>query len=260
MANFVLGRKAVRAIHSAVSGLFARAKARFLGREYGPKEISFGARPIEHRHDLSLPAIFDASSRSEGMRPNPEVKETLMRVAAGYLDAHEALAKVKVVNAVQSFLNDAAAQGTNTDVKTVLGGQLADLMGKVTTDVKRIVDTESTRARNAGTLDAVTKINTIAGVSDPLVYFVVVRDGLLCSECKRLHLRPDGRPRVWRLSQVGHGYHKRGDPNPKVSGLHPHCRCSLVTILKGYGFDAAGKLTYIGPDHDEAAWQLNNPA
>ena len=94
------------------------------------------------------------------------------------------------------------------------------------------------------------------GDEDPVVYFVTVRDEHLCAECRRLHLMEDGStPRLWRSSEVGHAYHKRGDPDPKVHGLHPHCRCTPVSLAPGYGFDAAGRPTFVRLGHDALAEQ-----
>jgi hypothetical protein len=93
-------------------------------------------------------------------------------------------------------------------------------------------------------------------IDDPVVYWVIVRDEHVCGECVRLHMLPDGvTPRCWYLSEVGHGYHKKGQDNPKVGGLHPHCRCSMVTLLPGYGFSASGNVAFISLNHDEVARQ-----
>lgn len=255
MPRFVLGKMAVRRIHAAIEHLFARAKTRLLGRRHEPKVISFGYSPPQHREDLSLPGIFDFSAQSEGMSPNEALRESLSRVAEQYLTAHQERAKAQVVHAVQSFIHEAEAKGKEVDFKTVLGGELAQLMGRVTTDVKRLVDTEGTRARNVGSVDAITKVNAMLGVEDPVVAFLGPNDNHTCSECLRLYFWTDGvTPRVWKLSEVGHAYHKHGDPDPKVGGLHPHCRHTLVSVTRGHGF-VGGKLTFISPDHDELARQ-----
>lgn len=257
MPRYVLGRNAVRKIHGAVEALFARAKARFLGRDYGPRGIVFRAgapKPVDHREDLSLGGIYDASVRHEGMTPSENVREALNRVAEGYLDAHQEHAKAQVVHAVQAWMTNAEHKRVNTDLDTVLGGELAQLMGKVAANVKHIVDTEANRARNTGSLDVISKVNAAAGVADPVVYFVISRDQHVCGECLRLHQLDGtltGKPRVWRLSEVGAGYHKQGDDHPKLAGLHPHCCCSMVTLMPGFGFDEAGKAVYIGEWHDE---------
>lgn len=255
----ILGKAAVAKIHAAITSLFERARVRFFGakksREPKRLAISFG-RPAEHRENLSLPGIFNAAAAAERMKPNEQLRESLLRIADGYLTVQEEHAKTQVVNAVQSFLLDAEQNKKKTDVKTVLGGELADIMGKVTENVKRIVDTESTKARNSGTIDAVSKIALGLGISDPTVAFIVVRDRFLCDECKRLHLLDDGTtPRVYKLSEVSHGYHKRGSDTPSIAGLHPHCRCSMVSILPGYGFDGGGSIKYISYGHDEYAKQ-----
>jgi hypothetical protein len=141
-------------------------------------------------------------------------------------------------------------------METVLGGELAGLWGKVTADVTRIVDTEATGARNLGTAEGIVKVAASAGESDPNVFFVVVRDLALCDECERLHLLKDSPvPRVWKLSQIASGYHKRGDASPSMGGLHPHCRCTLAYLSRGYGFDGDGGVKFIAFDHDEFARQ-----
>jgi hypothetical protein len=114
---------------------------------------------------------------------------------------------------------------------------LDDVMKEMGTHVEAIVDTEASNARNVSLMDGIVRINAVRGIDDPVVYFVVVRDNVTCPECIKLHLLEDKRtPRVWKLSEVGQGYHKRGDDHPKIGGLHPHCRCTMVTLLPGFGF------------------------
>ncbi len=180
-----------------------------------------------------------------------------MRIAEGYIEAQRHNTKAQVVKAVSSFLSDAWAKGVDTDIETVLGGELASVWGKATAGMHRIVDTEASNARNMGTLDGIIKVNTVNSIEDPVVYFIVVRDDSLCSECKRLHLLEDGiTPRLWRLSQVKHGYHVKGENVPSLGGEHPHCRCTLSTLLPGYGFEG-GSITFISLDHDE--YKKQNP-
>lgn len=246
VAKIVLGKGAVRAIHIAIDRLFDRLKRRVLGEGYVDKRIRLGVVP-----DLTLPSLFRQASVEERNRPNIDLMESLMRTAEGYLEAQRIATKTKTVHAVESFLREAEHRDEDIDFSTVLGGQLSSIMEHAEDGVKRIVDTEATHVRNVGTLDGILKVNTASGVEDPTVFFIVVRDEHLCDECKRLHLLDDGvTPRVWKLSQVGHGYHKRGEENPKLGGLHPNCRCSLGTLLPGYGFKG-GMVHFISPDHDE---------
>jgi hypothetical protein len=121
----------------------------------------------------------------------------------------------------------------------VLGGKLADVWGKTTYDVKRMIDTEANGARNMGALEGIIGVNASQGIEDPVVYFVTVQGRHLCEECKRLHLLDDEvtKPRAWYLSEIGPGLPQEGRGQPKANGLHPHCRCTMVTLMPGYGFE-----------------------
>jgi hypothetical protein len=244
---------AIAAIEAAVDKIFARAKARFGGRV--PPNTAKGLI-LSLKPHLSIPGLFKLAAKTEGTPANEEALHGVVKIGMSYLDATKEKAKAKMVHEVQTFITDAHNKGIDTDVETVLGGAISDLWGDITTDVKRIMETESTIARNVSLMDSISKVNLSAGISDPLVFFVVVRDNTLCTECKRLHVQPDGiTPRVWRMSELGSGYHKKGQPNPKVGGLHPNCRCILVTLLPGYGFNSSGHVEYKSPGYDEYATQ-----
>jgi hypothetical protein len=216
-----------------------------------------GPGPADHRDDLSLPGVFNAASRTEGFEPHDGLRRSLVKAAATYLDSYEDTAQARAVEAVQSFLHDVHSGKAKGDPAVVLGGHLAEVMAKATRDVKRLVETETSTARNTGILDGMTKVNTLAGVSDPVVFFVTVSDHLRCRECTKLHLLDDGTtPRLWKLSEVESGYHKRGSGHPSVKGLHPHCRCSLTSLLPGFGFNSSGMVTYVSVDFDAYADQM----
>lgn len=254
MAKTTLGKGAVSAIHNAIDRLFDRLKARVLGGAYTDKRVHVGVVP-----DLTLSGLFRQASVEERNRPNLDLRDSLLRNADGYIDAQRVATKTRAVHAIESALREAEHRDVDHNVDDALSMELTDVWKHATEGVKKIVDTEATHVRNTGTLDGILKVNAASGVEDPNVFFIVVRDEHLCEECKRLHLRDDGvTPRVWKLSQLGHGYHKRGQDNPKLGGLHPHCRCSLGTLLPGYGFDDAGMITYIGPDHDEHSEQSSS--
>ena len=248
----ILTLAAIKVIEKAVDELFDKAKARYLGPAAIDKRIYLG----DFSAPKSLPGIFMAAAREEGAVPDKDIIAHLTRNAANYLDAYRSSTKAQVVKDVQAFLQEAAAKGVQTNVETVLGGKLADTWGKVTNDVKRLIDTEASNARNMGALEGIIGVNTSQGIEDPVVYFVVVRDEHLCDECKRLHLLEDETtPKLWYLSELKHGYHKRKEAFPALGGEHPHCRCTLVTLMPGYGFDEGGMVKYVSPDHDEMEQQ-----
>ena len=251
MPRYFLGKAAVKVIHKAIENIFEKAKVRLFNRPF-PKHIVFNSKAgVSVKPELTLPAIFIAASIEERNKPNLELMASLERIAEGYLDAHKEATKAKVVQTIDAFLRDAEHKNIKTDVVTVLGGQLEKVWAKLKTDMNRIVNTEATINRNVGTLDGIVKVNAASGIADPVVYFVVVKDNVTCEECIRLHLMPDKiTPKCWYLSEVGSSYHKKGEESPKIGGLHPHCRCSLVTLLPGYGF-TGGSLMFIKHGHEE---------
>lgn len=217
-----LGAVAQQLVAQKVEDLFDRLKARFLGPKYLPVDkriIITGWAP-----ELTLPGVFRAAAASEGVRADDHVEDTLAGIASRYLDAVRERTKAQVLQAVTTTLRQALSGGVKTDVQTVLGGQLSRVWADVSHQVETIIDAETQTAKGMGVLEGITRINAHLGVEDPVVYFMVVHDDLLCKECRRLHLLPDGvTPRVWLLSEVKTGYHKRGEDTPSVSGLHPHC-------------------------------------
>lgn len=256
--RYLLNKTAIKAVHAAIEQLYDRAKLRLMGKR-GNKEIRVSVtKPVGVRADLTVPALYRASAEQEGFKGSDAVEHSLNSVVEGYMDAHKELAKVRVVKAVQDWLLNAETQGVRTDAHTVLGGELTKLFGELTHNVKKIVGTETTKARNMGSLDAVSRIAAISSESDPNVYFAIVKDDNVCAECVRLHQLNGtlgGPPKVYKMSEIGHGYHKKGESQPKVGGLHPHCRCTLCKLAKGFGFNEGGQATFISLEHDEYAVQ-----
>ena len=68
-----------------------------------------------------------------------------------------------------------------------------------------------------------------------------------CKHCQRLHLGPDGQPRIFKLSDleangINNFGRKAADWLPVVGAVHPHCQCQLIRIAAGWGFDEEGSL------------------
>jgi len=249
-----LSKKAIAAIHSAVDDLFNKVKVRYLGAgaddRAGSKKLV-----ITHNPALTLPALYADSASEDGAKPKTATAQSLTDVAKGYLDATQAATRAKVVHAVDSYLRNAQLKGVETNASTVLGGQLAELWGTVTTEVKRILEAEATKARNIGALEGIVKINASQGVEDPTVAWLGPIDNETCAECKRVYLMPDGiTPKVYKLFQASSSHHHRGENSPKIQGLHPACRHTMVTVLHGFGFEN-GKISYISPGYDIYASQ-----
>lgn len=236
---------AIKQLGAIVDALFDKIVQRFLGKTPPGRSVV-----ITHDPHLTLPELFRASSLESGSRPSPEDLEALVGVAEGYIEAQRQLAKTRLVKVADSFVRDARA-GKDVDFGEFLENNLAKVFQQVEVGVSRVVETEATTARNMGALPGIVNVNLDGGVDDPVVFFITIKDNLLCGECRRLHLLEDGRtPRLWLLSEVSHSYHLKGEDFPSISGGHPSCRCSLATCPLGWGFKD-GILTYVAPGHKE---------
>lgn len=242
----MLPKSLIDKINESVDDVYKRIKARFLGTEYQKKGIEF-------RITNALEDFYRDISQREGVtEPNEDNIDTLKRVAESYLDASNSKAKAQVLNTVQGAIREAILTGEKQNIETALQGALSEVWGNATTHVHTILDSEINSTKNISIMDGIVQSNAAVGVEDPVVFFVIVRDGNVCKECVRLHMMPDGNtPRCWYLSEVGHGYHKKGEDNPKMGGLHPHCRCVMTTLMPGFGFNAAGRVTFIATGYSE---------
>ncbi len=241
-----LPHKLVKQIELSVSTLFDKVKDRFFGPHAGPKRIVIG-----YNRDLSLPGIYSSAHIQERSVPDKETLNGLIRVAENYLDAEKHKAIAKAVNAVQSAISNQAYYDQDpAKIQTTLLDTLSDVFREAKVNVARIVDSETQRGKNTGTLEGVIKANQNLGISDPVIFFVVVKDGLACDHCKRVHLMPDGvTPRLWYLSEVSHGYATKDQNYPSIGDLHPNGRCVLTTLIKG--FDVKGnQIVWVGRDYD----------
>jgi len=139
-------------------------------------------------------------------------------------------------------------------------------LGKLVGDLKRmakdwsskwstVATTEMTRAINAGAADGIIARNRDVPPDEIYCYFAVVKDGRLCKHCQRLHLHPDGTPRVFKMSELianGSNYgRKASEYKPSLHGLHPNCRCVVAQIPNGWGFDRKGHIKFKSPTHIE---------
>lgn len=250
-----LSRRTTKQIRAAIDALFQKMRARLLGQSRQIPSDKIIA--VVSNRDTTLQGLYEAAARAAGGTPDAGVIRTIEDVVGAHLDAAHSRAEAHILREAAAVEAEAQASGKPSELAATLGTRLAGVWRKVTEDVARIVDTEGTQVRNLGVLEGVTKIAALRGEDDPVVYWVVTRrDPYPCSECRRLHLMDDGlTPRCWRLSEIGHSYHKHGDANPKVGGLHPFCKCSQAGLSPGFGFDATGHLVYKGDGWDELAHQ-----
>lgn len=199
-------------VKEAVDKLFDRLLTRFVGPELADKQIR--VRVVKGN---TLQGIFEAACKEEGGTPNRKAIESLADIASNYIEAYRDICTARVLKEVNAFLTEKPS----ADVATVLGGKLSDVWGDISNSVRKVVEAETNTAKNVGFMDAITQISD---TDDPVVYFSGPLDAHTCSECKRLFLMGDGHtPRLWYMSELGHGYAKKGDAAPSCGGQHPNC-------------------------------------
>lgn len=236
-------------ISGVIDLMFDRMAYRLLGMIPAFKDkktILFSASPTTTLAHLFVQAMGNT-------RPLPkeeEVMRSMLSTAHGFMEALKVKTKTQLVEAVDSYVREARARG-ETPSESAIKNKIAEELNKAGNHVKTISEAEATKARNTGKLMSIARVGASMGVSDPTVFFVVIKDSKTCNECKRLHMTNDGvTPRVWKMSELGYSYHKKGENNPKISGLHPHCRCTLTLLSPGFGFKN-GVVSFIGEGHDE---------
>ena len=210
------------------------------------KSPFFGSSP-----KMSLAHIFlQAMNNKEPNHFERDVLRSILNSSYGYIEGLKNKTSSSVVEAVDAIVKEAKIKNDH-----VTSAQVAEAisteMEKAKGHMKLIAEAETTKTRNMGhTMEIASKAKE-QGVEDPTVFFIVVRDGLLCNECLRLHMLPDGiTPKVYKMGDLSMGYHKRGDNRPSACGEHPFCRCSISQLSPGWGFKN-GFVSFIDLEHDE---------
>lgn len=139
----------------------------------------------------------------------------------------------QVVNAV---VDNIQTRGTSGQLKSTLASMSQDW----NRNWNRVAVTEKHNAMQQG------QASHIASTSgrDALVSKRPMPDA--CPHCKRLHLGPDGQPRIFKLSDLeANGSNvgrKAADWLPTVGTVHPHCQCVLIEVPDGWGYNEDGEL------------------
>ena len=179
----------------------------------------------------------------------------LMASTDGYIEALKNKTRSNITERIDGAIREKKIRKekiTESELKAIV----ADEMQKAKSHMNSIVESEASKLRNLGTMLNISRLASSLGDEDPTVFFVVVKDAATCKECIRLHLMEDQvTPRLWKFSQLKQGYHRRGENNACAFGLHPHCRCVLVYLARGFGFNEHGRTTYKHANFDAYAEQ-----
>ncbi len=135
-----------------------------------------------------------------------------------------------------------------------IASDLRDATGDLFRDWKRVSVTELTNALNLGEADAIVNRNPEKDSDEIYVFKHVVEDNALCMTCRKLYLDSNGKPKVFKLSELqanGTNYGKKqAEWLPVIGVTHPNCRCQLMEMPPGFGFDSYSEVTYRGPKYN----------
>lgn len=224
------------AIEIAISKMFDSLAYKLLGNIPKLREKSpfFSSSPA-----MSLAHIFiQALSGKEPNHFERDVLRSILNSSFGYIEGLKNKTSSNVVESVDALVKEAKVRGervSSAQVAEVISAEMTKARGHM----KLIAEAETTKTRNMGHTMEIAGSAKEQGIDDPSVFFIIVRDGQTCNECVRLHMMPDGvTPKIYKMSELSMGYHKRGDNSPSACGEHPHCFTSrnahIYTEHAGY--------------------------
>lgn len=133
------------------------------------------------------------------------------------------------LRAVRQGVSEAIAnRQTVSELKT----RLFDVIDNRARDWQRIAHTEINSALQQGIHSEI----VAQGGPEQLVYKRPAPDA--CTHCKRVYLKGDGTPKVFKISQLAEtnvGL-RSADWQPTIGSVHPWCGCQLLPVPDGYDF------------------------
>lgn len=231
------------ALNGVVEDIFDRIALHFIGDI--PKLRNKKTLVISSERNFGLAHLFvQAMGNKTPNAIEQDVLKSLLDSSHGYIESLKNKTKSNIAERIDGLAREAQLKKQKMDQEEVQA-VIQEELGKAKSHMVAIAESESTKLRNLGTMMDISRVASDIGDTDPTVFFVVIKDNTTCKECIRLHLMPDqSTPRLWKFSQLKQGYHKRGEDNASAFGLHPHCRCTLTYLSKGFGFDEYGKVEF----------------
>lgn len=240
-------------INRIVEDMFDRIALQFIGdipRLKNAKRLIISGSP-----NFGLTHLFvQAMANRKPNEIEQDVLKSLLVSSDGYIQSLKNTTQSNVTDRLDGIFREANLQNRRVS-KEEIDSVLEEEFRKSSSKLKTIMESESTKLRNLGTMMDISKVASSIGDEDPTVFFIIIKDNTTCKECIRLHTTDGVTPRLWKFSELKQGYHKRGEANPSAFGLHPHCRCTMAYLTKGFGFDKKGKLKYIQGGFDAYAMQ-----
>jgi hypothetical protein len=262
----MLSKKAREVIQSIISRSFDNLKGTFLGPSALKNYYSFALKNYDPKKSL-LQAYLHANLLNGMQDSSDKVNmERLQNTASDYIDSlkqkttadmmrtiEEGLATVKNKNKLKSEkIGDFLRTDEGKEIFSKIRESLEEQRKKLDKGVELIANVELHNAQNHGVADAILKSSEQLGIEDPLVCKIGVNDDKICKDCIRLWVQPDMvTPKVYKMSELASDSGDWKDRKASISTTHPNCRHVLVFVGPGFGFNKAGRLEYVGQDHNE---------
>ena len=232
---------------------FNAIAVKFLGmipRASKNKRLTFSIEPN------SITSLFvEALGTEKPTEAEEDTLKSLLMIADSYVDALKDRTKAQVMNDISAYVNDMGNQNKPINM-TKIGNIFEEKMDKAKTHFEMIAGAETNKAKNTGKALNFIKVGEAMGTPDPYVFFIPVLDERNDPETLRLHVLPDKiTPRVYKLSELGNEYHKKGDKWPKIQGTNPNCRCVLSIMPPNFGFGDDGRIKFKSIGWNEMDYQ-----
>lgn len=218
-----LNFKSIKSLEQTIRSKFDRLTMQFLGLV--PQQSDKKTIVLKTTKESLISLFLKALGTKNPNKIEEQTLKTILSVSNNYLNSLKERTTARIVNSVDSYVRDSNIKQIKikaSDVSKIIETE----MDKAGNNFKLIANAELNKTINIGTALQISKIAEEQGVKDPTVFFIVTIDERNDPETYRLHLLPDRlTPRVYKLSELGHGYHKKGDEWPKLGGTNPNCRC-----------------------------------
>lgn len=220
-------------------------------------------------HKIKLKEFFEKYKYE--LAPTSEREKYAMKHVAQSVSNHLNNLQNKVQTNIENLLNNVNISYRNENLTETVSnvisegikqrktiGQVASQLRSVSQDTyknwKLIATTEMATAMTLGEADAIVARKQDPNPNKIYVFKTVTKDAALCKTCRNAYLMPDGvTPKIYTLSELqanGTNYgRKSSELLPTITPIHPGCRCNLVELPIGWGFEN-GKITFIDPTYN----------
>jgi len=241
------------------SELKSLVRSGYIGQHANPRAAIGDAYMTTHLHTTAQPAKALKTIREGSLQYLENMAELYSDKAAESLGAD-------VMSAIESYFLPFVNRKEGKMVYDVLkdpkskgkylGTILKDKVDNWEHRYQMIAVTETNRAANFGAMDAILHNNKTKSPEEIYVYKTGIHDrAQSCPDCQKFWFMEDGRPRVYKLSElIENGTNigrKRADWKATVDASHVFCVHYLQELKPGFGFKSGEGLDYIGKDWNE---------